>query len=53
MAAPFLAMAGAETAAEVCLYAGLALALVATALYLHAGRRVLEHRRRDTPSSQG
>ncbi len=53
MAAPFLAMAGADTAAEVCLYAGMTLALVATALYLHAGRRVLEHRRRDTPSSQG
>ena len=53
MAAPFLAMAGADTAAEVCLYAGLTLALVATALYLHAGRRVLEHRRRHAPSSQG
>ena len=53
MAAPFLAMAGADTAAELCLYAGLTLALVATALYLHAGRRVLEHRRRSAPSSQG
>ena len=53
MAAPFLAMAGADLAAELSLYAGLVLALVATALYLHAGRRVLEHRRRDGPSSQG
>ncbi len=54
MAAPFLAMAGADTAAEVCLYLGLTLALVATVLYLHAGRRVLDHRRRrDTPSSEG
>ena len=54
MAAPFLAMAGADTAAEVCLYVGLTLALVATALYLLAGRRVLEHRRRRrAPSSEG
>ena len=53
MAAPFLAMAGAHFAAELCLYAGLALALVATVLYVHAGRRVLEHRRRGAPSSEG
>lgn len=53
MAAPFLAMAGAQTAAEVCLYVGLTLALVATAFYLHAGRGVLEHRRQHTPSSGG
>lgn len=54
MAAPFLAMAGADTAAEACLYLGLTLALVATALYLLAGRRVLEHRRRrGAPSSEG
>lgn len=53
MAAPFLAMAGAQTAAEVCLYVGLTLALVATVLYLHAGRRVLDHRRQHPPSSGG
>lgn len=54
MAAPFLAMAGADTAAEICLYLGLVLALVATVLYLLAGRRVLEHRRRRrAPSSEG
>lgn len=53
MAAPFLAMAGADTAARVCLYIGLALAFVATLLYLHAGARVLEARRRAGPSSQG
>jgi cardiolipin synthase len=53
MAAPFLAMAGAETAAEICLYLGLALALAATALYLHAGARILQSRRGAAPSSQG
>ena len=53
MAAPFFAMAGADTVARVCLYAGLTLALIATALYLHAGARVLEHRRRTRPSSEG
>lgn len=53
MAAPFLAMANAETTARVCLYIGLVLALSATVLYLHAGARVLEQRRRAGPSSQG
>ena len=53
MAAPFFAMAGADTAARVCLYVGLVLALSATALYLHAGARVLEERRRTRPSSPG
>ncbi len=53
MAAPFLAMADAETTARVCLYIGLVLALSATVLYLHAGARVLERRRRAGPSSQG
>jgi len=53
MAAPFLAMAGADTAALVCLYVGLSLALAATLLYLHAGARVLEQRRPAGPSSRG
>ena len=53
MAAPFLAMAGADTAARVCLYVGLTLALAATLLYLHAGARVLERRRLAGPSSRG
>jgi CDP-diacylglycerol--glycerol-3-phosphate 3-phosphatidyltransferase len=53
MAAPFLAMAGADTAARICLYVGLTLALAATVLYVHAGTRVLEERRRAAPSSQG
>lgn len=45
MAAPLLAMADAGTAAVVCLYVGLALASVATALYLRAGARQLRARR--------
>jgi CDP-diacylglycerol--glycerol-3-phosphate 3-phosphatidyltransferase len=53
MAAPFLAMAGAGTAARVSLYVGLTLALAATVLYLHAGARVLDERRGDRPSSEG
>ncbi len=53
MAAPFLAMAGAGTVAIVCLYVGLTLALVATALYLLAGERQLRARRGMRPSSRG
>jgi phosphatidylglycerophosphate synthase len=39
MSAPFFAMVGLETLAHVCLYLGLALVLVATALYLADGVR--------------
>jgi phosphatidylglycerophosphate synthase len=41
MGAPFFAMAGAHGVALGCLYVGMALALLATALYLRDGRRQL------------
>jgi cardiolipin synthase (CMP-forming) len=41
MTAPFAAMVALETVALVCLYAGMALALVATVLYVREGRRQL------------
>jgi cardiolipin synthase (CMP-forming) len=41
MGAPFFAMAGAHGVALACLYVGMALALLATALYVRDGRRRL------------
>jgi CDP-diacylglycerol--glycerol-3-phosphate 3-phosphatidyltransferase len=47
MSALFFAMAGLETVGEICLYAGLALVLASTAMYLRDGVRQL----REGPSS--
>jgi CDP-diacylglycerol--glycerol-3-phosphate 3-phosphatidyltransferase len=49
MSALFFAMAGLETVGEICLYAGLALALASTVLYVRAGLR--EGRKRRPSSS--
>jgi cardiolipin synthase len=46
----FFAMVGLETLGRVMLYVGLALALVATALYVRSGRRML--RSNNGPESQ-
>jgi len=45
MGAFFFAMAGLDTLAEILLYVGLALALVASALYVHSGLREERARR--------
>jgi cardiolipin synthase (CMP-forming) len=50
MGALFFAMAGLETLGEVMLYAGLALALSATALYVQAGYRQLTRAQPDSAS---
>jgi cardiolipin synthase len=49
MGAPFFAMAGLKTVGAVCLYAGLALVLLATGLYVRDGWRRM---RTDIPSSR-
>jgi cardiolipin synthase len=49
MGSLFFAMVGLETLAEVLLYLGLTLALLATGLYLRAGVRELRHGQRGSP----